>query len=335
MRIVQTLAFIAGIGAGTAAWGLDEITDFAHNPGALRAFLHRPEGAGSNLPLIVALHGCTQEADDFDNETGLTALADDLPALLLLPEQNPSNMARRCFRWWDTDDNRPASGESASILAMIDHAIAVEGADPDRVFILGLSAGGSMAGVMMANHPARFQGGAVIAGLPFDCNRPRGLFDGLWWWLHTWGLDGADASYACGLLGAKPADREATDWAEYARSVAAGPQIWPPVSLWQGGADGTVNPDNLRELVDQWTGLHQINARPDSTETVGTATRQRFFDAQGKPRVEAWALPGFPHAVPIDGDGDPLPCGTTGAHIAEANLCAVREIARFWGLHQQ
>ena len=317
------------------AAALEQVDDFGENPGELRMYLHKPTAFTDDLPLVVALHGCRQTAADFDDETGLQALAEEVPFLLLLPEQRDKNMARRCFRWYDTDDNRPGRGESASILAMIDKVIADEGVDPARVFVLGLSAGGAMTSVLLSNYPERFAGGAVFAGLPVGCNRSSGIFDFTWNWLHynPFALDGADASFACGIAGFQRTDRDGEAWAEFVMQNAGSlPESWPLVSLWQGTDDATVDPDNLSELTEQWTTVQDIDTVADDQENIGDATRKLYHDESGNPRVETWSIRGFGHALPIDAQSDADDCGLEAAYVVNANLCAVRRVADFWQL---
>ncbi|NIY98704.1 PHB depolymerase family esterase [Salipiger sp. HF18] len=312
--------------------------DFGDNPGALDAVLYTPDGAAPGLPLLVALHGCSMSAEAFEAETGLTALADALPALLLLPQQREDNQMHSCFRWYDEEDNLPGRGESASIMQMIDHVLATDGADPAQVYVLGLSAGGGMTAAMIAGHPDRFAGGGIVAGPPYGCNRPRSDWDGFWhWW--RWmrvipALDGGDAALACGIKVTTPTtDRAPEDWARYVREAAGdGDHDWPLISIWQGAADGTVDPGNLTELTEQWTAVQGIDATPASTETIDGAIRKLYLGADGTPRIETWELPGFDHAMPIDADGDPAPCGEARDFITDAGICAVRAMARFWGL---
>ncbi|WP_425072812.1 alpha/beta hydrolase family esterase [Sagittula sp. S175] len=313
----------------TTALALEEITDFGPNPGALRMFLHTPPGDATGLPLVVALHGCTLKADRFDDETGLTRLADETPFLLLLPEQDPDNMSNRCFRFYDTDDNQPGQGESASIMAMIDHVLATQGADPAKVHVLGLSGGGGMSAVMLANHPDRFAGGAIIAGVPYGCNRPASLWDTAWYWKNWFGLDGLDAIYACGIYGYSRTDRSPDTWASYITEVGSSPAQWPLLSIWQGADDDTVDPRNLTELTEQWTTVMGLAASPASTDTIGAATRRTYTDTSGTPRLETWELSGFGHAVPIDPDTG---CGLMAEHMSDVDICAIRRITAFWGL---
>jgi poly(3-hydroxybutyrate) depolymerase len=321
------------------ALALEPLRDFGDNPGALDGFLYRPDGARPAAPLIVALHGCLMNAEGFDDETGLTALADDLGALLLLPQQREANMERRCFRWHDDEDNRPGAGESASILQMIDRTLSNEGADPTRVYVMGLSAGGAMSAVLLANYPQRLAGGAIIAGLPYGCNRPAGLFDFNWYTLHynIFAQDGADASYACGITRFfSTTDRRASDWASYVHDVIdVAPEDWPLISIWQGLGDETVDPANLQELTEQWTAVIGIDAEADSTEQFGRATRSLYRDGEGEARLESWSLEGFPHAVPVDPHGTSPGCGVEAAYITDGGICAVRRIAQFWGLTEQ
>ncbi len=306
---------------------------FGDNPGELEMFVYAPAEVPLGAPLVVALHGCTQQAADFDDETGLKALADEVPFVLLLPQQREANNSERCFNWFHPEDNRPGEGESASLRAMIHHATTEFETDPGRVYVLGLSAGGSMSAVLLANYPDVFAGGAVIAGTPFDCNRPTLLTGGWWWFLNAVGGDAASATFACGLLGNRPTDRNGADWGAAVR-IAAGatPDSWPVVSLWQGRADSVVHPRNQEELLEQWANVHGIDTEADMTETVGGAVREVFTDATGQPRVETWRLDGFPHAIAVDPDAEPTACGFVGAFIEDAGICSTRRILRFWEL---
>ncbi len=317
---------------GAAAGALQPLPDFGPNPGNLDAFVHVPAGVGPGAPLVVALHGCSQRASDFADATGLDALADAVPFVLLLPQQREANNPRRCFNFFDRTHNRPGRGESGSIAAMIDHVEATFATDPARVFALGLSAGGGMTAVLLANDPERFAGGGILAGVPFDCNRPGFWNAGLWWALATFVGQGAAASLSCGIFGYAPVDRTPRDWGDAVRAAPeTAPATWPVVSIWQGEADATVHPLNRRELIEQWTDVHAIDSTPDQVERIGPIRREVFADATGRVRVEAWQVPDLGHAAPIDPAGEPA-CGIEAPHAEDARICAVREIARFWGL---
>ena len=148
---------------------LRELTGFGANPGNLRMFAYAPEHLPPNAPLVIALHGCTQTADEYDHGTGWSSLADSLGFAVVYPQQQPANNPKNCFSWFLPGDIARGHGEALSIREMVEHAIATFAADRRKVFVTGLSAGGAMASVMLATYPEVFAGGAIIAGLPYGC----------------------------------------------------------------------------------------------------------------------------------------------------------------------
>lgn len=332
-RCAAAVGLLASLAVAGPAWALEAVADFGADPGELDLFVHVPEAWAPGGAMVVALHGCTQAAADFDDESGLTALAEAVPFLLLLPQQGPANNRERCFNFFRRDDNRPGRGESASIRNMIAHATERFAVDPAQVYVMGLSAGGSMTAVLLANYPAVFRAGAIVAGTPFDCNRPAFRNRGVWWWLRMVVGEAAAASFACGVLGPRPTDRAAEDWGDAVRAVAdPAPPRWPRVSLWQGGADPVVDPANQRELLEQWSDVHGIDAVPDRRVARGDAVREIHVDAAGRAVIETWWLVDFPHALAVDPSAEPEPCGSAGPYLEPADLCTVRRIAAFWGL---
>jgi len=100
---------------------LEEVEEFGSNPGELRMLKYVPgsrtggapsegteiprgrtgdssldESRKAAVPLVVALHGCTQSAMEYGESSGWLRLADRWGFLLLLPEQRPGNNLTRC-----------------------------------------------------------------------------------------------------------------------------------------------------------------------------------------------------------------------------------------------
>src|SRR5215831_21270191 len=128
---------------------LRELTGFGANPGNLRMFAYAPEHLPSNAPLVIALHGCTQTADEYDHGTGWSSLADNLGFALVYPQQQSANNPKNCFSWFLQGDIVRGHGEALSIREMVEHAIATFAIDRRKIFVTGLSAGGAMASVML------------------------------------------------------------------------------------------------------------------------------------------------------------------------------------------
>ncbi|MGH8809037.1 MAG: extracellular catalytic domain type 1 short-chain-length polyhydroxyalkanoate depolymerase, partial [Noviherbaspirillum sp.] len=144
-----------------------QVTGFGQNPGNLAMFKYVPANLPANRPLVVALHGCSQAANAYDDETGWVKFADKHGFALLLPQAQENVF--KCFRWFEAGHIERDQGEALSIRQMIEKMKADHQIDPQRIFITGLSAGGGMTAVMMAAYPEVFAGGAVIAGIPYKC----------------------------------------------------------------------------------------------------------------------------------------------------------------------
>jgi poly(3-hydroxybutyrate) depolymerase len=303
-----------------------------------------PDDLPSGMPLVVALHGCTQDARSFDDESGWAHLAAKIGFALLLPEQPASNNSDRCFTFYLEEHNRRGAGETASIASMIDWMLddTELGLDRSKVFVTGLSAGGGMAAAMLASYPELFAGGAILAGVPYGCASTFGspwLAMQRWWFLVTnpYGEAGW-AAWRCGIsregfVGAGTARASAEEWRARIEEAGADPSAkMPPVALWHGAADRTVDPNNLGELVEQWTAVHRIDAEPDAERSEDGMRIRDYADPSGAALVESVEVSGLGHAQPIDPGPGRRQCGAVAPHFEDHGICAALEIAEFWRL---
>jgi poly(hydroxyalkanoate) depolymerase family esterase len=223
-------------------------------PGAVR---------GRDVKLIVMLHGCTQDPDDFATGTRMNDIAAAEGFLVAYPAQSAAANMQRCWNWFNPADQHRGSGEPA-IIAGITRAVAAEfGVKPGQIFAAGLSAGGAMAATLGATYPDLFAAIGVHSGL------------------------------ACGA---------ATDMASAFSAmrrgggVSAAPAAPIPTIVFHGTADHTVNPINADQVVTRaQTG--------GFTETVieGEAgglryTRSVQTGPGGGPVTEKWLVHGAGHA---------------------------------------
>ncbi len=301
--------------AATTARGVgtySEVTAFGNNPGGLRGYKYVPENMPANAPLVLALHPCSLNANDYQR-AGWNALADRYKFYVLYPEQQTANNALRCFNWagefGDPLNLTRGEGENQSTIQMIDKMKADHSIDASRVFIMGHSGGAAQAALMIATWPEVFAAAGMIAGVPYNCTTTFTQVS------------------TCLSPGINRTPQEWGDRARAGRPGFAGP--WPRVTIWHGSSDTTVNPMNQTEILEQWTNTHGIDMTADATDMVDGATRNRYQNAAGATLVETITIPNFGHGTPVDPQ---TMCGQVGSYFIDSSICAAARMADFFGL---
>ena len=208
------------------------------------------------MPLVMMLHGCTQDADDFAAGTRILEAAERHGLVVVLPEQPREANAMGCWNWFERGHQSPTAGEPAILGAIIDEVGAGERIDRARILAAGLSAGGAMAATLGATRPDLMAGIGVHSGLP-----------------HGAAHDTASAFAAMGSGG-----RAGKPWPD-------GPRLF----VVQGDADTTVAPANA----DALTG--SVDGRSDTRREQGILVTDRI-GSDGRVRARAWRVPGLAHA---------------------------------------
>ncbi|NBB42283.1 PHB depolymerase family esterase, partial [Sphingobium yanoikuyae] len=273
MRASQPIQPVAGGSSRLAAFDA-----FGTNPGALSAKIYVPDQIAEKPALVVILHGCTQTAAGYDCGSGWSQLADEHGFLLLFPEQQRANNPNLCFNWFSPADNARDRGEALSIREMIMAMVDTHGADPSRIFVTGLSAGGAMTSVMLASYPELFAGGAIIAGLPHGSasNIPQAL----------------EAMREAGAFSTK-------DLGDRVRRASNHDGPWPRISIWHGSADATVSSTNADAILAQWLSVHGLEPAPDASEQIAGHRRRAWNDAAGRPLIEDYRIANMGHGTPL------------------------------------
>ncbi len=73
--------------ANSSRFLLGEVPNFGSNPGGLEMFKYVPSANRTKSPLVVVLHGCTQNAQDFADHSGWPEMADKMKFILVFPQQ--------------------------------------------------------------------------------------------------------------------------------------------------------------------------------------------------------------------------------------------------------
>jgi len=199
---------------------------------------------GERLPMLVMLHGCGQDADSFAASTRMNRVAQRERFLVLYPEQDRLANAQACWNWFDTASGR-AFGEAALIMKAIDQVCLLYPVDRARVAIAGLSAGASMAALLVTRHPERFKAVAMHSGIP-----------------------PGTAHSTLSALGAMHGRRATRPLVATPATMAAN---WPPLLVIHGGADTVVSPQNGQAAAQVWAAA--AGARASSARRVQRGQR--------------------------------------------------------------
>ena len=245
-------------------------------------YIPRGHSRWRRSPLLVLCHGCKQTPEEIAQGTRIVALADELDCLVLFPKQGDGANPWRCWNWFDPATAR-GSGEAAIVAAMIETVRSKYRADPQRVVVAGMSAGGALAAVLGVRHPALVRGVFVHSGLACGA--------------------AASALTAMGVMARGPeADIEAI--ARAARTS----EISVPLVVVQGLADSVVAPRNAIALARQYLALNGVDRPADAEDALpptdadatveagARAVRTREWRRDGRVVVRLVEIEGLGHA---------------------------------------
>jgi poly(hydroxyalkanoate) depolymerase family esterase len=276
---------------------------FTTTAGTRRYRLYVPARPASGpRPLIVMLHGCTQNAADFAAGTAMNRLGEEHDCLVLYPDQERSANSNNCWNWFDAGHQGRDAGEPAIIADMTRQIIAEQGADPQRVYVAGLSAGGAMAAVLGAAYPELYAAVGVHSGLPVGAARDL-----------------------MSALNAMKGARAGKPLAAVRRRT--------PLIVFHGDQDHTVHQSNGAAVFRQFTqatqdggaALREIEAGGGQGSGQGSGrsfTRTTALDANDRAVAEYWVVHGAGHAW---AGGDP-----SGSYVDASGPDASAEMVRFF-----
>ncbi len=284
-------------GAGAPA-GMFTSGSFRNEHGERDYRLYEPPARdGRALPLVVMLHGCKQDPDDFARGTGMNALAREHGFLVLYPAQQQRANAQRCWNWFKHNHQARDRGEPAILAGMTRDVIARHNVDPDRVYVAGLSAGGAMAAILGDAYPDLFAAVGVHSGLP------------------TGSATDVQSAFAA-MNGSGRRERRTPRHGET-----------PPTIVFHGDADTTVHAVNGERVIEASGLSGQPGAQREQAANGRDFTRHVFLDAQGREHGEHWIVHCAGHAW-SGGQAD-------GSYTDPRGPDASAEMVRFFLAHPQ
>ena len=271
-------ALLARVGSPGKAKGTDaQLPDgaefradvFACSAGSRAYRTYVPSTATAGIEgMVVMLHGCTQNPEDFATGTGMNALAEMHRLVIVYPHQSRGENVQSCWNWFRRGDQGRGRGEPAILAGMARKHIADFGIPPGRTFVAGLSAGAAMAVILGETYPDVFSEVGAHSGLPFGVAK-----------------DMPSAFEAMAGRGAR---------------TTAGRAATPvPTIVFHGSADATVhtsNADRIAQAVIDRAGDVTINTGTQSNMSGRRVHRTITTTAEGVPILEQWRIDGLGHA---------------------------------------
>jgi poly(hydroxyalkanoate) depolymerase family esterase len=238
--------------------------------------LYVPSGyTGEAVPLIVMLHGCTQNPNDFATGTRMNGLAEEHTFLVAYPAQSGNANMQKCWNWFQASDQQRGRGEPSIIAGITKQVMDEYRVAEGRVHVAGMSAGGAMAAILGATYPDLYAAVGVHSGLT-----PGSAHD---------------------LSSAFTAMRQGGPVVARPENTGQERKILPTI-IFHGDGDTTVHPRNGKRLLAHL----EAGSRNGSSPRVNTRrggvpggyeyTRFTYKDADGRELVERWSVHGLGHA---------------------------------------
>ncbi|WP_239454419.1 extracellular catalytic domain type 1 short-chain-length polyhydroxyalkanoate depolymerase [Bacillus suaedaesalsae] len=289
LLIILTLLISSLIPFTSTTLAAGQFLSYSHNNKSYKVYVPSGYQSGNPVPMVVMLHGCTQNPDQFATGTKMNAIAERDTFIVVYPDQPSSVNQNKCWQWFLSGHQSRGVGDPAHIAGITQKVKQNFSIDSERVYVTGLSAGAAMSVIMGATYPDIFAAIGVGAGLEYKAATSE-----------------INAYSAMSGGGPNPVQQGTAAYhamGSYARVV--------PTIVFHGTSDYTVYPVNGHQVASQWVQTNDlasdgndnnnIDDTPDETITGQVPggrsyTKYIYKDTTGKSIVEKYMIEGMGHA---------------------------------------
>ncbi|MDR3606723.1 MAG: PHB depolymerase family esterase [Oligoflexia bacterium] len=247
---------------------------------------NKPTGA---LPLVLALHGCTEAAPNFAAQSGLNDVAEKYGFAIVYPQETQDDNQMKCWNWFDPANQVRGGGEMDIAMGIINQVSSQIQIDTSRVYVAGFSSGAAMASNLLACYSDVFAGGFIHSGLEY-----------------------AAASSTMDAFSAQSSGSQVsptTSGHHAAKCTGSGAKL-ENILILHGSSDSIVNPVNSTQVLKQFT---QMNNDLDPTQTDKVVGTQSYTVPGGyKYTMNSYGGTSGIHIVSVTVDG--MDHAWSGAH---------------------
>ena len=279
---------------------MGKFLDFSYNNYKYKLYVPEQYHSEQESPLLVMLHGCGQNPDDFAVGTNMNTLAEKENFLVLYPDMNrhfkPSDMTGYnpfgCWNWFFDNNQHRGKGHPKLIYDMINEVKGTYNIDSTKVYAAGLSAGASLACILGVTYPDVFNGIGICSGVAYDAAKVFILTDPMADEAKRRMEKGVPDPYTCG-------NSAYEEMGEYQKKMR--------VIVIHGIHDTVVHPINAQQVITQWAqtnflidggeGLTDVTPAVIKSDLLNgkSYTQQIYHDEDDEPLLELWMIDGMGH----------------------------------------
>jgi poly(hydroxyalkanoate) depolymerase family esterase len=225
--------------------------------------------------------------------SGMNQVAEANKFLAVYPEQSRMANLLKCWNWFHPKHQTRDAGEPSILAAIVGQICSTHNIDPDRVYVVGVSAGGAMASILGATYPDIFSAVALFAGAEFKA-----------------ATSVSEALAAMKTGGPDPLRQGQLAFEAMRAGLARKQRRRMPAIVFQGSADASVNLVNADQAITQWSKTNECLAEHHAehglalTETVIDGQvptgyvyqKHTYVESNSCLLMEKWVVQGLGHA---------------------------------------